>query len=787
MSHKKLFTPRTRAIALLLVMVTLIRFSQAESAQEELQASIFGTIHDWVFGSSSASSTASKPVVKPKPAAPTVPTESAPPEVVAPPTPTVIVPYVAPVPVYFTVEGYRFPRTIRTGMKGDDVLNLQLILNRNPLTQLAKTGLESPGEETGTYDYKTRIALIAFQKLNFLTDAQKVRLHREQGVAGLTTRQILEKLAKELVAQGKLPSDTANLHAAAQSAASSLRMLQSSMSSRSTASIASTASMSSAAESSLLNEASVASQASSAVSVQNSVTSSRSSQSVQSSAAQQSSQISSVQSSAAQSSQASLPTDTSAGKILTPGTGFTGATPQPNSDGDTKVIARWDVVPYQTFTGNLNIGVVAFHSTGIQKVSFSVNGGAWKDVTSMSVNSDTGVNEYWATLRASDFADGQLEVRAIAYPTTGIPRVLQGLIQNNTGNNTATSNGEESMWLFANAGGGLQEPVIYVTPSTGNDVNKGTQDAPVKTLIQAFALASATNKDGAHIILTEAGQYYPDREAVPTAQRITANNTRWITVEPASNLTREQVEIVGIGEADRILPRIQRLHWKSLTIRTDTFSYINESTGTDEWYDHSLILSIAHDPADWVHWRDNIYATDSRAEGSAYGFIGAELVRNCVVKNTFDAYQRSQLVINSSIERQRQSAESALHHPDFYQTWGEMKNVILYGITGDDIDGTQVIFINQPLAEGPMMSDAAFVDWNIKTYDLNGGPPWSQLQGPMNNVYFKNVNIPNQKMVFRTDGDPAALNHFEPTNIVFEGCTFHAYLPVLIPVGVTIR
>ncbi len=285
-----------RPLALTLLIVSLLQVSLWQSQAEQMQASIFGDIHNWVFGSSSSLSVAPKPVVKPKPAAPAAPVSSVGPVVVTPPAPTVIIPYVPPIPVYFTVQGYRFPRTIRTGMAGDDVLNLQLILNRNPLTQMAKTGAESPGQETATYDYKTRIALIAFQKLNFLTDAQKVRLHREQGVAGLTTRQILEKLAKDLVAQGKLPSDTTNLHAAAQSAASSLRMARSSSSSRSYASIASQETVSST----MIQTSSITSQDSSVASTATSNTSAISS--VTSVASTATSVASSVQSAASLSS-----------------------------------------------------------------------------------------------------------------------------------------------------------------------------------------------------------------------------------------------------------------------------------------------------------------------------------------------------------------------------------------------------------------------------------------------------------------------------------------------------
>lgn len=94
---------------------------------------------------------------------------------------------------------------------------------------------------------------------------------------------------------------------------------------------------------------------------------------------------------------------------------------------DAKAMARWDVVPYQTFDGDFNVGVVAFHINYIDRVEFSVNGGPWLPVYTMSMNSQINVVEYWATLRASDFTDGPLELRAVAYPKVGIPRVLDSL------------------------------------------------------------------------------------------------------------------------------------------------------------------------------------------------------------------------------------------------------------------------------------------------------------------------------------------------------------------------
>src|SRR5690606_14239909 len=102
-------------------------------------------------------------------------------------------------------------------------------------------------------------------------------------------------------------------------------------------------------------------------------------------------------------------TDRSPGlRALQPGAGFTAATAQPGHIGtglgaDAKAIARWNVVPRQDFAGRFEVGVVAFHMAGIDRVSFSVNGGDWVDVHEPTLNPRTDTIEYWATLDAADF------------------------------------------------------------------------------------------------------------------------------------------------------------------------------------------------------------------------------------------------------------------------------------------------------------------------------------------------------------------------------------------------
>ncbi len=159
--------------------------------------------------------------------------------------------------------------------------------------------------------------------------------------------------------------------------------------------------------------------------------------------------------------------------LLIPGPGFNGPTSapsvfgNPNADGgDARAIARWDVVPYQTITGNFDIGVVAFHYGGIEKVDFSLNGGPWTSVYEPTLNERTGVVEYTARLDAATLDDGAFEVRAIVYPQNGVPRVLGGEMDWDNEYLGAQWCGEHSLFMFSNAGGTSSEVVVELPSGT---------------------------------------------------------------------------------------------------------------------------------------------------------------------------------------------------------------------------------------------------------------------------------------------------------------------------------
>ena len=67
---------------------------------------------------------------------------------------------------------------------------------------------------------------------------------------------------------------------------------------------------------------------------------------------------------------------------------------------DAQAIARWDAVPYRVVGKPTNLGVVAFHINGIDRVEFSIAGDKIRTVRIPSLNKRTGVREYHFTFES---------------------------------------------------------------------------------------------------------------------------------------------------------------------------------------------------------------------------------------------------------------------------------------------------------------------------------------------------------------------------------------------------
>jgi hypothetical protein len=127
------------------------------------------------------------------------------------------------------------------------------------------------------------------------------------------------------------------------------------------------------------------------------------------------------------------PTTASLGQQGSAGTGF-------NDD----VTAVWRTPPNQLLSGTFNLCVIGYHQSEtnptnpLAKVAFFLDSGSEGDVTSPNVtetwNAGTS-QEYCVQASDSALADGGHEVRAIAYPIRGYPRLLSSL---HTGTTVAT-------------------------------------------------------------------------------------------------------------------------------------------------------------------------------------------------------------------------------------------------------------------------------------------------------------------------------------------------------------
>lgn len=89
---------------------------------------------------------------------------------------------------------YRFSKTLRFGMKGEDVKALQVFLNGRGFI-IASTGPGSPGKETGYFGLATRAALVRFQEANRSVILTPFRLSQGTGYFGLATMALVNNLA----------------------------------------------------------------------------------------------------------------------------------------------------------------------------------------------------------------------------------------------------------------------------------------------------------------------------------------------------------------------------------------------------------------------------------------------------------------------------------------------------------------------------------------------------------------------------------------------------------------
>ena len=703
------------------------------------------------------------------------------------------------VTTYNIISTFNFTRTLKIGSTGVDVKNLQILLNSDPATLVAKTGIGSSGHESICFGPATASAVSKFQlkyKAEILTANHLTSPTGSVGTATLKKLNSLLTLArsnKSPILTTTISTNNLNKIISTNVGVSQNQNTSGSGGGRSSSGSGGSGGTSGGSSSggssqpsctapsitsALTSSATVSSSFSYTITASNSPTtytatnlptglsfSSPTISGTPTTAATTNITITVTNSCGTDSKTLVLTTSvniSSPGAILTPGTGFTGATPQPANQGSIaspvngvtysqyeNAIARWDVVPYQTFSGNFNVGVVAFHSSGIAKVSFSVNGGPWTDVSQMTANPQTantsgvgnpnpnGVVEYWTTLRASDFTtDGPIEVRAIAYPNVGIPRVL------------------ESLPLNANSNGTLTRTPIYISPAGSDSTGDGTQGNPFATIYKAgMSIQSVAGSADNGVIYLLPGDY--EWAGAGWNWHFPVNTYGWLTVTAAPGVDRSQVRITSMkywsptdGSDSRIDTHLVHISNVTLTIPIGQLDHNSPLI----WYDGCEYLNLINDPTTppWnsdypyadrmgsglAYWNGGSYATDCNVTGADNAIRGFVFSRNNTASHLGeDAFSDSTLVINSVASDmamgwyQNNDGTWENAHPDVIQNGGGGHNTIWYGVVAvDNIHGTQGL-------SGGGETDMAIVNCHMAT---DGHQFYMDARnGNLTNVYLK--------------------------------------------------
>ncbi|HUI91464.1 MAG TPA: FlgD immunoglobulin-like domain containing protein [Chitinivibrionales bacterium] len=334
----------------------------------------------------------------------------------------------------------------------------------------------------------------------------------------------------------------------------------------------------------------------------------------------------------------------------------------------TRVIANWDMVPFQVFDSSINVGVVAFHETGVD-VEFKVNGTLVQRATDPTCNSAVNVYEYWVTLHAADYADGPISVTATAFP-------------DGSGHTARTL---DTLRLYANSHGTLTNSnIAWVDCDNGSDATgTGVQTGPYQTIEKGYKLVGA----GGTVYLKASKNY-------KLSTKLASKNYRyWTTIMAAPGLAAGDVVIAGYTEDGTSTGRFgeNMVHWKNVSVYGDnapgygTIFYFE--SGNDIWFDGVTLYDKRGQYNGSNPFGGNspyrTYLTDCTVRDlmnvQTYPFL-----RNATIKRIgSDIYRPANnlTAINIDIDSVGFKSDSTGAHPDFVQFYNPgdtVDNVIVY-------------------------------------------------------------------------------------------------------------
>ncbi|MCF8466236.1 MAG: hypothetical protein K9G33_02440 [Sneathiella sp.] len=416
---------------------------------------------------------------------------------------------------------------------------------------------------------------------------------------------------------------------------------------------------------------------------------------------------------------------------------------------DAKVIAHWNVVPYQAINTPFNAGVVAFHINGIDRVDFRVNGGDAITVTEMSLNERTNTYEYWAAIDPASLGPLNkekpvIEISATAFPKkAGIPRQL------------------EPMFLNVKPADERQDAFVWVSGQGDDRKGDGTKTKPFRQPARALEALEEIEDDRDEAVFGTV--YLMEGEYIwgSSGHSAPQSEDRWAVIAAAPGVEKGKAVFNG-DDGGGFLPKLLKV--KGVTIQNVYF--VPEGGKPSRlWLDNSDMIGqgattgegFYHSPA----WKD-AYFTNVHLSAFPNGATDLTIARDVKISNIgSDAFSGSRLIVNSEVDGIDRG--DTKFHPDVFQIYcgnTDMENFIIYGLVAKNAEA-QGIFAGGCSS----LNNVAVVNALLVRPLHSKLPFFSQWGVPANHLILSGVTLPNSAFLWRNN---------EVRNVLIDGSVFYA-------------
>jgi len=337
----------------------------------------------------------------------------------------------------------------------------------------------------------------------------------------------------------------------------------------------------------------------------------------------------------------------------------------PYSPHEEPPMAYFDVVPQQDVTGRFDMGVIAYHLEGVDRVEYTIHRegfegdfnrdgtvsaedlsilfskwdsrfggqalakllGAWGTSTPIPdetvvryedaggngshqrYNPRTGQDEYWFELETRLHPDTKIWVTAEIFPVDGPSLVLDKSHQLNVdGDARPFHNGVN---LFSNNYGQWKVMERYVSPSGSDETGDGTQENPYKGIYRAIRhdIPMPYGEVGGTVVYLMEGDHTIDSSGGWPLGASRQSDGRFVTITPAPDLDPELCKIVA---GDDYLMYGGYVHLKNVVVESSQENLLSHSSNGSRWYDNCSLRGIESE------WWNGEYKKLTQTHGLQY-------------------------------------------------------------------------------------------------------------------------------------------------------------------------